>query len=657
MAHPIPDLNHDLDGHDPELNSVPTYRPDKRIKVLGKPPGGHRPNPWNKKMTWAGLLILGYLIIANIIFGAPPSVNLPYSTFLGELNHNVVYSVNANGNFITGEFKKAIMIPGDGQVAYRNFTTQVPVFGGGELETLLAKHRVIINATSTAYPFWEELLLTFGPLVLIGGIIYYFMRRSPGGAGGLLGIGKSQAKLYDPETTKITFKDVAGIEDAKGELEEIVDFLKNPGKYSRLGGRTPKGVLLVGMPGTGKTLLAKAVAGEANVPFFSISASEFIEMIVGVGASRVRALFDEARKASPAIIFIDELDAIGRSRGSSSRFGGHDEREQTLNQILTEMDGFDPREGVIVLAATNRADVLDSALMRPGRFDRRVMVQAPDRVGREAILHIHTRGVPLGSDVDLGVLASQTIGLVGADLSNLVNEAALLAAKRGHSTVNRADFQDSIEKVLLGAKRQIVLSEDDRWRIAYHESGHALLGLLLPEADPVRRVSIIPRGMALGVTVQSPIDDRHNYMESYLRARMIGALGGRAAEKLVYEQVTTGAENDLKQVMNIARQMVVSWGMSPKLGPLHLEDDNDSEFGIGKSAYSEKTAQIIDAEIKAIVDDCFTKAYDILRANKDKLIKLSQALMENESLDEAAILQVTGLAAKTSVPANMLPDA
>ncbi len=371
-----------------------------------------------------------------------------------------------------------------------------------------------------------------------------------------------------------------------------MDFLREPQKYQRLGGTVPKGVLLVGAPGTGKTLLARALAGEAKVPFFSIAASEFVEAIVGVGASRVRDLFAKARAAAPAIIFIDELDAIGRSRAAAIRVGGNDEQEQTLNQILTEMDGFDAQQGVIVLAATNRADVLDQALLRPGRFDRRIQVQPPDRRGRAAILRIHARNVPLGPDVDLDKVAAQTPGLVGADLRNLVNEAALAAARKGETAVSMVDFADSIEKTLLGSERKIMLSDADRERIAYHESGHALLGLLVAGADPVKKVTIIPRGQALGVTLQSPIDDRFNYGEDYLRARMVGALGGRAAERLVYGVVTTGAENDLQQVARIAREMVVRWGMSPKVGPLNYSDSDTGAFQ--QRPYSEATAQLID---------------------------------------------------------------
>jgi cell division protease FtsH len=398
-------------------------------------------------------------------------------------------------------------------------------------------------------------------------------------------------------------------------------------------------VLLVGPPGTGKTLLARAVAGEANVPFFSVSASEFVEMIVGVGASRVRDLFSKARQAAPAIIFIDELDAIGRSRGGAMRLSGNDEQEQTLNQILTEMDGFDSREGVIVLAATNRADVLDSALLRPGRFDRTVAVQPPDRPGRAAILRIHTRTVPLAPDVDLDQIAANTPGLVGADLRNLVNEAALLAARRERDAVTMEDFSDSLEKVLLGRERHIALSKEDRERIAYHEAGHALLGVLLPGADPVRKVSIVPRGMALGVTLQSPIDDKFNYPEDYLRAKITGALGGRAAEQLVYGVVTTGAENDIQQVTRIARNMVTRWGMSPKLGPINYLADEESAPWATK-VVSEGTAKLIDEEARRIVDECLDQAERVLQEHRGQLDRLVAALLREESLNEDQILAV-----------------
>ena len=505
---------------------------------------------------------------------------------------------------------------------------------------------------------WETLLLGFGPTILLVAGFLYLMRRSAAalgsGTGGILGrFGQSGARLYDAQRPTTTFADVAGIDEVKAELMEVVDFLKEPQKYQRLGGAVPKGVLLIGAPGTGKTLLARAVAGEARVPFFSISASEFIEAIVGVGAARVRDLFQKARAAAPAIIFVDELDAIGRSRTAALRVGSNDEQEQTLNQILTEMDGFDPREGVIVLAATNRADVLDPALLRPGRFDRRVIVQPPDRRGRAAILEIHTRGMPLAPDVDLNLIAAQTAGMVGADLRNLANEAALAAARRDGQRVTMADFATALEKIELGSERKLMLTPQDRERIAYHESGHALLGLLLPGADPVRRVSIIPRGQALGVTVQTPVDDRFNYGEDYLRGRITGALGGRAAEQLVYGVVTTGAENDLRQVTAIARQMVVRWGMSPRVGALNYAEDGDGSMPAFTAArpYSDETAALIDEEVKRISDECLEQAMELLQRNRDKLDALVRALLEHDTLSESEILDVTGLAQKQGAAA------
>ena len=617
----------------------------------GTPP--QRPSPWRSArfLLPLGIFLAFNLFLANVLFppSQPKTISLPYNVFIANLKAGDVTSITATGDAIQGTFRHLTGVSSNSSNKALHFTTQMPTFAGGQLETLLQQHNVTINAQVQTTPPLLELLLSFGPTLLFLLIFIWFIRRTASSAGGgLFSLGRSQARLYDPERPSATFADVAGIEEAKAELEEIVDFLRQPAKYERLGGEVPKGVLLVGLPGTGKTLLARAVAGEAGVPFFSISASEFIEMVVGVGASRVRDLFTKAKAAAPAIIFVDELDAIGRSRSVGPSFGGHDEREQTLNQILTEMDGFDSRQGVIVLAATNRADVLDAALLRPGRFDRRVMVLPPDRVGRAAILKIHTRGVPLGDDVDLNNLASQTPGLVGAELRNLVNEAALLAARTGRPAVTMADFTESLEKVLLGAARQIVLSADDRERTAYHESGHALLGLLIPEADPVRRVSIVPRGRALGVTVQSPVDDRQNYPESYLRARIVGALGGRAAEKLIYDVVTTGAESDLQQVTNIARQMVVRWGMSSKIGPLNLAEDpsDQSAMMMSQRPYSEATAQVIDSEVRRIVEECFEKALMLLDENREKLVVLTTSLLKEESLNEEQILKVTGLAAK-----------
>jgi cell division protease FtsH len=495
------------------------------------------------------------------------------------------------------------------------------------------------------------LLYGFGPALLLIGFYFWMYRRAArgGGMGGaLIGIGQSKARRYDTEQdAKVTFDDVAGIDEAENELVEIVDFLRSPEKYTRLGGAAPKGVLLVGAPGTGKTLLARAVAGEAGVPFFSMSAAEFVEMIVGVGAARVRDLFRQARENSPAIIFIDELDTIGRARGQVA-IGGSSEQEQTLNQILTEMDGFSSREGIIVLAATNQPDVLDKALLRPGRFDRRVVVNLPDKNGREAILRVHTRKVPLASDTSLTELAATTPGLSGADLKNLVNEAALLAARREQDDVRQKDFLDALEKIVLGPERPLLLSREDRERIAYHESGHAILGLLVPGADPVNRVTIVPRGQALGVTYQRPEGDRYNYPEAYLRARIIGMLGGRAAEEVVYGTRTTGAESDIEQASQLARNMVTRWGMSERLGMVQLAPRENAylrgAMGLGaERAFSEETARIIDAEVLRIISESHQEALRLLREHRKELDALVQALLTQETLDEEEILKVTGL--------------
>jgi cell division protease FtsH len=619
-----------------------------------------------------GVLILNNIISSLILGSGPKSVTIAYNVFLQQVDASNVVSVNSTADSITGVSKKPVTAASGTDTA-TNFSTQRPAFATDDLETRLLKHNVTILAQppNPPTPFWESLLLGFGPTLLLVFGFFYLMRRSAalagGGAGGLLGrFGQSGARLYDPERPTTTFADVAGIDEVKSELMEVVDFLKEPQRYQRLGGSVPKGVLLIGAPGTGKTLLARAVAGEAKVPFFSISASEFIEAIVGVGAARVRDLFNKGREAAPAIIFIDELDAVGRSRTAALRLGSNDEQEQTLNQILTEMDGFDPREGVIVLAATNRADVLDPALLRPGRFDRRVVVQPPDRRGRAAILRIHSRNMPLARDVDLDVIASLTAGMVGADLRNLANEAALAAARRDGSEVTMADFSTALEKIELGSERKLTLTQKDRERIAYHESGHALLGLLLPGADPVRRVSIIPRGQALGVTVQTPVDDRFNYAEDYLRGRITGALGGRAAERLVYDVVTTGAENDLRQVTAMARQMVVRWGMSPKVGALSYAEESDGAGPVLAMSrpYSDETAALIDEEVKRISDECLAQAIELLTRNRAKLDALVQALLEHDTLGEDEILRVTGLtrgsdaeretaaAAAVAVPSN-----
>jgi cell division protease FtsH len=510
-------------------------------------------------------------------------------------------------------------------------------------------------------------LLSFGPGLLLIFFYIWFMRRAlqqggGGAGGGLMGIGKSKARRYDQEKdAKVTFEDVAGIDEAENELVEVVDFLKDPGKYTRLGGTAPKGVLLVGSPGTGKTLLAKAVAGEAGVPFFSMSAAEFVEMIVGVGAARVRDLFKQARENAPSIIFIDELDAIGRARGQVS-IGGSSEQEQTLNQILTEMDGFSSREGIIVLAATNQPDVLDKALLRAGRFDRRVVVNLPDKTGREAILKVHTRTVPLAGDASLAELAAATPGFAGADLKNLVNEAALLAARHEQNEVRQKDFLDALEKMVLGPERPLLLSRADKERIAYHEGGHAILGLVEPGADPVNRVTIVPRGQALGVTYQRPDNDRYNYPEAYLRARIVGMLGGRAAEEVVYGTKTTGAESDIEQATCLARQMVTRWGMSERLGLVqlaprenpYLSGSGGGGYGCAKS-FSEETSRAVDAEVFRIIGECHEEGKRLLNAHRRELDALAEALMERETLDEQEILAVTGLPPAPPLETGKLP--
>jgi cell division protease FtsH len=497
-----------------------------------------------------------------------------------------------------------------------------------------------------------NLLISMAPILLI--VVFYWwlfrrQRQALGGGLGGFGGGGSKRKPVNPEDVRVSFDDVAGIDEVEAEISEVVDFLRNPDKYRALGARAPKGVLLAGAPGTGKTLLARATAGEADVPFFSASASEFIEMIVGVGAQRVRELFAEARKVAPAIVFIDEIDTIGRSRSGSHSVGGHDEREQTLNQILTEMDGFSGKEGVVVLAATNRPDVLDAALLRPGRFDRTITVHPPDQKGRADILRVHTRNVPLAADVDLDSIASSTPGMTGADLANLVNEAALLAARVGDVQVRPRHLTDALEKVQLGTARNVVMPEDQRRRTAFHEGGHALLGMIQPGADPVRKVSIIPRGRALGVTLSTPEHDRYGYDEVYLRGRIIGALGGMAAEQVVYGIVTTGAESDLEAATGIARGMVGRWGMSERIGPVSvLPPEGDPRM----AGASEGMLAAVDEEVRRIIDECYARAQELLREHRDKLDGIVDALLVHESLDEVDLYAAAGVERTASAAAT-----
>ena len=635
----------------PDPRTAPPPPDPKRgnLRVSGAP---SKPPmlPWS---TGRFLVILALLFVANwaivaIFAPAEERIRVPYTpTFLAQVEDGNVKEISSTAETVQGEFKRNVTYQGD---KAKKFETEVPTFANEEqLSNLLEREDVVVNANPPGdRSLLETLLFSFGPTILLVALFVFLFRRaaSAGAGGGMLGqFGRSRARRVEPSTQTVTFEDVAGIEEAEQELVEVVDFLRNPDRYRRLGARIPRGVLLSGPPGTGKTLLARAVAGEANVPFFSSSASEFIEAIVGIGASRVRDLFVQAKESAPAIVFIDELDSIGRARGGGAGgFGGHDEREQTLNQILTEMDGFDSNADVIVLGATNRPDVLDPALLRPGRFDRRVAVQAPDSRGREEILRVHTRSVPLAADVDLLQLAQSTPGMVGADLANLVNEAALLAARRGHAHVQRADFTDALERLVLGAERKIVLSEEDRRRIAHHEGGHAIVGMLTPHADPVRKVSIIPRGQALGVTLSTPDDDRVNYSQEQLRARIRVALGGRVAEEITYGDATTGAESDIQQATAIARGMVERWGMSDEVGFVAVAPREGQNMLLpGAEPVSQATQELVDAEVRRIIEGEHDAVLSLLTENRDRLESLAEALLERETLDQADAYAAAGL--------------
>jgi cell division protease FtsH len=626
---------------------------------------GAPPPPERKGLSGRYLLLLVLLLMINIWVvslipsGAPERVRIPYSpTFLTQVRDGNVVSVSSRGSTVQGEFRRGVRYPPNDPNAKAtvHFATEVPTFANSDqLSALLEQKGVVVNAKppSEGRSLLVTLLISLLPTLLIIGLIMLMIRSAAGAAGGgLTGFARSRARRVEPSEQEVTFGDVAGVDEAKAELVEIVDFLRNPDKYRKLGGRIPRGVLLTGSPGTGKTLLARALAGEAGVPFFSISASEFVEMLVGVGASRVRDLFTKAKEAAPAIIFIDELDAIGRRRAAGVPLGGHDEREQTLNQILTEMDGFDPSIGVIVLSATNRPEILDPALLRPGRFDRRVTLQPPDQAGRRMILDVHTRSVPLDADVDLDRLASTTPGMVGADLANIVNEAALIAARREHTAVTMADFHDALEKLVLGSERRIMLSPEERERTAYHEAGHALVAMLTPGADPVRKVSIIPRGKALGVTLSAPEADRFSYDEDYLEGKIRVLLGGRVAEEIVFGNVTTGAENDIREVTDLARNMVGLWGMSETIGPVAVIGQEEATL-VGSTAASAETQHLVDEEVRRMVDEAHSEASGLLEENRDKLAALAHALLERETLDEDEAYAVIGLRHGAQFPAGV----
>jgi cell division protease FtsH len=638
----------------PQRNTDPSGRPSQNGQ---KPPQtGLNLNRW--------LLVLVVVMLAFYAYNwfttaannnnTPQRTELSYSQFYTEIKSDNIKTATLIGQTdIQGTFNS----PVSGNTTYHVY--QLPN-GDTNLPPLLLQHHVRFSYQAPPDNAWLlNLLIGVVPWVIAIAFFLFISRRATQGQQGIFSFGKSRAKVILEDRPSTTFADVAGVDESKYELQEVVEFLKTPQKFQRLGGKIPRGVLLVGPPGTGKTLLARAVAGEAGVPFFSMSGSEFVEVLVGVGASRVRDLFDQAKKASPSIIFIDEIDAVGRQRGSS--INSNDEREQTLNQLLVEMDGFDARQAVVVIAATNRPDGLDQALLRPGRFDRRVTVDRPDWNGRLAILKIHSRTVPLAPDVDLMVIARSTTGMVGADLANLVNEAALLAARRNLDRVTQDCFNDALDKILLGAERPLVLSEDDLNVTAYHEGGHALTGLLSEGADPVTKVTIVPRGQALGVTMYTPVDDRYNYSKDYLLTQLVTALGGRAAEKVVFDRITTGAENDLQRVTSLARQMVARWGMSERLGTVSFSERQSPFAGGGDtgapSNYSEETAEVIDEEVERFVTQAYNRSIELLTIYRPTLDRIAQELRLHETIDAKqlqTIMEETG-APIASTQAMTLP--
>jgi len=590
-------------------------------------------NQFYKNLALWLVISLMMILLFNLFNKPKPTSDaLTYSDFVTAVEAGKVKSVTIQGNDVLGKYT-------DG----KSFRTYRP--SDAQISEMLMEKKVEVSARPEEEKFsWFSIFISWFPLILLVGVWIFFMRQMQAGGGKAMSFGKSRAKLLTEAQGKITFEDVAGIEEAKEELQEIIQFLKDPKKFTKLGGRIPKGVLLMGPPGTGKTLLARAIAGEAGVPFFSISGSDFVEMFVGVGASRVRDLFVQGKKNAPCIIFIDEIDAVGRHRGAGLG-GGHDEREQTLNQLLVEMDGFESNEGVILIAATNRPDVLDPALLRPGRFDRQVVVPRPDVKGREAILRVHAKKTPLAPNVDLEIVAKGTPGFSGADLSNVVNEAALLAARRNKNFVEMIDFDDAKDKVLMGVERRsMVISEEEKKNTAYHEAGHTLVAKFLPGADPVHKVSIIPRGRALGVTMQLPIEDKHSYSRELLLDRIAVLMGGRAAEEIIFNTTTTGAGNDIERATDLARKMVCEWGMSERLGPVTF-GKKDEQIFLGREMasqknYSEATAIEIDSEIRRIVEDNYSRVLGMLTAQVDTLHRLSAVLIEKENLTGAEVDEI-----------------
>ena len=591
-------------------------------------------------LIWVVIISIVAILIRVFTATDLGTERIEQSQFYKAIEDGKIASVNITGDMVGFQIKgKYTEKTASGKDSFTSYVVK-----DDDLLKKMRDARIDIKAEKPKDPSYIYSLLSYIPLLILVGMWIFFMRQMQSGGNKALSFGKSKAKLSSSQGKKVTFKDVAGVEEAKEELQEIIEFLKDPQKFQKLGGKIPKGVLLMGPPGTGKTLLARAISGEANVPFFSISGSDFVEMFVGVGASRVRDLFEQGKKNAPCIIFIDEIDAVGRHRGAGLG-GGHDEREQTLNQLLVEMDGFESNDGVILIAATNRPDVLDPALLRPGRFDRRVIVGRPDVKGREEILKVHTRRIPISTNVDLSVLARGTPGFSGADLANLVNEAALYAARYGKKQVDAQDFEIAKDKVMMGTERKsLIISDEEKKNTAIHEAGHALVAVLLPGTDPLHKVSIIPRGMALGVTQQLPIDDRHTYTRDYLLGQITVAMGGRVAEELFLDHLTTGAGNDIEKATDMARRMVCEWGMSNTMGPLTFGKKEEQIF-LGREIaqhqdYSEATAVEIDREVKKIVLDCYTKARDVLTGSRDTLMRIADALLEREVLDSEQILAI-----------------
>ena len=628
----------------------------------GEEPPKKEDSSWKKNsksiLFWAIFLMIIFVAVRFLSAPQADRAEITYSEMLAQLSSDNISEVTFVEREVRGKFKaKYLPESAKGRTeGVANFLVRIP-FADTDLVDKFSEAGVKISAEKSD-DGWIGYLITLAPFLLIILLWVFIMRQMQGGGPkGLFSFGKSKAKLMSEDRPKVTFNDVAGADEAKEELAEIIEFLKEPGKFQKLGGKIPKGALLVGPPGTGKTLLARAVAGEAGVPFFSMSGSDFVEMFVGVGASRVRDLFDQGKKNAPCIIFIDEIDAVGRLRGAGLG-GGHDEHEQTLNQLLVEMDGFESNEGVILVAATNRPDVLDPALLRPGRFDRQIIVNLPDVKGREGILLVHTKKINMSDDVELKLIARGTPGMSGADLANVVNEAALLAARRNGDKVTMRDFEQAKDKVMMGAERRsLVISEEEKRTTAYHEAGHALVGKLIPKADPVYKVTIIPRGLALGVTSFLPTEEKHTYSKEYLETKLIYLMGGRAAEKLVFDQLTTGAGNDIERATDLARKMVCSWGMTDALGPLTFGKSREEIF-IGREIaqhrdYSEKTSQAIDDEIRRIVERAYNNAEEILQGNLDKLHMLATALLDHEILDSDEIDRIMRGEKLDKIPVNL----